>query len=140
MAVTFCPWFCAMLNSAVDSSVGVVPAALGARLNRLVQFDEFALDVFTHCATTSASVYNFACGLMLFEFPLATVGAWPYWIFTMLFAFAIAFASAVAPVASAAMWNASLPNPLIEYAMATVVTSLITRNGTCAARFPAAGH
>src|ERR1700744_5575555 len=61
-------------------------------------------------------------------------------MFTMLFAFAIAFASACAPVASAAIWNASLPNPLIEYAMATVVTSLITRNGTCAARFPAAGH
>ncbi len=62
----------------------------------------------------------------------------------MLFAFAIAFAIAVAEPAECAalleMLNAFDPNPPIAYAKATVVISLMVSRGTCAARLPAAGH
>jgi hypothetical protein len=118
-----------MLIAAVAVSVGCVPVVVPsavALVNNIVHADPVPFE-FTHAARIFASVLISACGTV--PFPAGVVaGATPVEIVSRFVAFANAFAIPVSAsvVPELPTCVASVANPAIAYAAATVDTSFTT--------------
>ncbi len=148
----FDPGKCAILIAADAVSVGCAPVgvpssvAVPSSVEQPPEGDTYVLPlytsaVFTHVARMFASVFTVVCGAT--PLPAGVVAsAMPVASVSRLLAFANAFAIPVCASAVPELETcvASLANPAIAYAAATVDTSFTSTYGVAAAKFPAVGQ